>query len=237
MGVFWNIQIGWIRAATVIRSALPLLVLMWVIPDSSLGHVTLDDTRWVLSREVDGIQVYHRQLEGSPLKELRITFSVEAGLLPILGVLRDIDAFPEWIFHCRESRLIEGSGSEIVYYHRIDFPWPLADRDAVSFATYQQDPRTGIVHSLNRALSGTLPPQDGAIRLEDMEIRWTITPTAPGQSDVVYYLRTDPAGSLPAWLINLAIDKGPVKSMQAFRDMVQRPEYASATAEGVEEYY
>ena len=192
---------------------------------------------WTFSKEVEGIRIYHRQSGNSQVKELKINFTVNAGLQPILAVLRDIDAFPDWIYNCAEARLLDGNGQKIIYYHRIDFPWPLSDRDAVSLATYKQDPQTGIVYSVNRAMEGLVPDQDGVIRLSDMEIRWVVTPVETGESKVDYYLRTDPGGSLPAWLINLAIDKGPVKSMKAFRDLVSKEKYTRAQVDGIVEFF
>lgn len=222
-------------AATIYYS---LTTLLFSILPFSIGELTpANASNWIFSKEVDGIRVYYRQSESSPVKELKIQFTVEAGLQPVLAVLRDIDAFPLWIYNCSEARLLDGEGSRILYYHRINFPWPLSDRDAVSLATYEQDPESGVVYSMNNAVEGEVPSQNGVVRLREMEIRWVVTPVGGNESSVDYYLRTDPGGSLPSWLINLAIDRGPIKSMQAFRALVSQKEYTDAQVEGITEFY
>lgn len=195
-----------------------------------------DPDTWEFQKEVEGIEVYFRESEGSPIKELKISFTVEASLSTIIAVLKDIDAFPEWIYKCKEAELLEGGGPAVLYYNLIDFPWPLSDRDAVCYATYEQDPKTGVIKTRNVAKRGHLPKKNGVVRLQTMEISWTITPEGPKKSHIDYYLQSDPGGSLPNWLINLALDRGPVKSMQAFRKMLKKPAYQNKAIAGVQNF-
>ena len=188
---------------------------------------------WQFKKEDAGIKVYWRESDEHRIREIRITFEVEAGLNAVMAVLKDVDAFPEWIYKCSETRLLSRD-SGTLYYSVMDFPWPLTDRDAISYARFEQDPHTKVIRSLNTALPNALERHPDRIRLETMRIQWVITPLTTHRSSIEYQLQTDPGGSLPAWLVNMAIDSGPTKSMKAFRKLTQRASYRSAQVPGVE---
>jgi hypothetical protein len=45
---------------------------------------------------------------------------------------------------------------------------------------------------------------------------------------VQYELRVDPAGSLPAWLVNMLSSKGPYESFLNLKTQLLKPKYANA---------
>ncbi len=192
---------------------------------------------WELKKDVDGIKVYFRESAEGPIKELRISFDVEASLSTMVAVLKDIDAFPEWIYKCSEARVIEKkSDQEVYYYSVVDFPWPLTDRDAISYSKFYQDPKTKVIHTYNTAEPGLEPERRHKIRVKTMDIQWTIKPLSPHKAHVDYYMLSDPGGNIPSWLINFALDRGPVQSMKAYREMVKKPKYQHARLVAVQDF-
>ena len=181
---------------------------------------------WELKKNTDGIQVYYREAPDSPIKELRITMKVEASLSTIIAVLYDVEAYPDWVYSCVESKVVKHlSDKEMYYYNLIDFPWPMSDRDLIAYSNLQQDPHTHVVTTHSTSAHQLEPERDGLVRISLVDIKWIIHPHADGTVDIDYYLKSDPGGNIPKWMVNFALDHGPTKTMKAFRERLEMPKY------------
>ncbi len=92
-------------------------------------------------------------------------------------------------------------------------------------ATMTQDPRTHQVVFHSEAVPDFLPPNDKHVRVPETISHWEITPAANGVLNLEYYLRADPGGAIPAWVVNLALQTGPFKSMKRLREIAQSEDY------------
>ena len=57
---------------------------------------------------------------------------------------------------------------------------------------------------------------------------WTLLPGPGGWTYVEYYIYSDPGGSLPDWLVNMALDVGPRETIKNIRGFVQQEKYKTA---------
>ncbi len=184
--------------------------------------LTAQEAPWKLKKSADGIEVYYRSSPNSPINELRIKTSIRAGMPAVLSVMRDFSRYPQWIYKCTEASLLEkASEREFIYYGVMDFPWPLTDRDFIARSRMTKDPGTGVVHIEVRGLPQYKPIIKDRIRIPEMRYHWTLTP----EKDIVmvdYQLRSDPGGALPAWVINLGLDQGPVQTIKNLRQRAMK---------------
>ena len=202
----------------------------------SLGATAQSD--WKKTKEEDGIAVYFRDAADSDIKEIRIELDIETTLSGLMAALHDIDSYSQWVYKMPEARevLTDRSGvNEVYYYSRSDFPWPLNDRDMVVRSTYEQHPTTGVIVSRSVAVPDALPREADNVRIEYMDITWKITPKPTGGVHIEYFFKSDPGGALPAWLINLALDKGPMGTFRGLRKELTKPKYRYVTVPGISE--
>lgn len=184
---------------------------------------------WILKNDLPDMKVYYRDSEDSNIKELRITFDVQASLTNIMAVLMDVPVYPDWAFKCIKSRVVEHvSDTEMYYYNEIDFPWPMSNRDLVAYSTVRQDPVTKKIYTRSVSAHTREPENADIVRVKLLEIRWEITPTGPNSAHIDYFLMSDPGGTIPTWMINLAIDSGPTKSMRGFQERLKMEKYKNA---------
>ena len=54
-----------------------------------------------------------------------------------------------------------------------------------------------------------------------MELGWTLNENDEGITEVVYVLRSDPGGAIPAWMVNLALEAGPTNTINGLRALVE----------------
>jgi START domain len=182
---------------------------------------------WVFKNEKGGVKVYYRKT--SDVYELKLVTSIKSTASGLIKLLSEVEHYPEWGYKVAESRQIsQTSESESVYYSRLDFPWPLDDRDIVMHNRVQQDPTTGRIVATSVAKPANLPEKTGVIRIQNAKTTWTIVPGSGGWLYVEYYIYSDPGGSLPDWLVNMAIDVGPRETIKNIREFVGQPKYQTA---------
>ena len=184
---------------------------------------------WVLKRDRGDVKVYLREAQDSDIKELRFETEFEASLHAIAAILLDVEGFDNWVYASELSETVEQiSDTEMVYYNEIDFPWPLSNRDLVLHTLLWQDPATKILHSKTYSVHDQLPKKPGIVRMTKADIHWSFTPLGNGRVKLDYYLNSDPGGSIPAWMINLAADQGPLLTMVKFKEELEKAKYKNA---------
>lgn len=190
-------------------------------------HDSLD---WELAKEKDGIQVFTRKPEGSKLKEMRIKFEVRASFSSIVSLIYDTEAFKDWVYKSNGSSAIKVEDDYTGYYYTVmDFPWPFHDRDVVIFSDLEQDKETKILSVFSEARPDYQPEIEGIIRVKNHFNKWTFTPDGKGNVAVDYFFRSDPEGHVPAWLVNIVVDKGSIHTMSNFIIMLKKEKYAKAS--------
>ncbi|MCB0603126.1 MAG: hypothetical protein KDC28_17935 [Saprospiraceae bacterium] len=160
------------------------------------------------------MMVYTRLTPSSSIKELRIDFEMTGTVAGVMEVLDDVEGYSHWVYKCEEpERITTISGQEFYYYVQTDMPFPASDRDLIIRSRHQIDPATGIYRAHSLAAPAYLPDREGMVRVRNFESYWTVKPAGTGRVSIDYRVRTDPGGSIPAWIINLGISVGPVKTM------------------------
>jgi len=101
----------------------------------------------------------------------------------------------------------------------------MSDRDFVVRSRLTQNPATKIMRSESWVVEDMLPVKDGVI---PMHLWWEFTPQADGKVAIDYYLKSDPGGFLPAWLVNMAIEQGPMQTIKKFKKELNKPKYKNA---------
>ncbi len=197
----------------------------------------VQDQPWEFKKDKDGIKIYTRQSAASNIKELKFTAVINSDMNSTVALLIDVENYSRWVYKCAESvTLKEISNLESYCYYNVDFPWPMSDRDMIVFSEVKQDPNTKIVTSSSKGEGKYIPEKDGLVRIYDHFNQWIFKPLSNDKIEVTYFLKSDPAGNIPAWAVNLAIDQGPVRSMKRFIEMLKDPKYKHAQVKGIVDF-
>jgi START domain. len=182
---------------------------------------------WVFKNEKEGVKVYFRKT--SDVYELKLITSIKVSLSGLVTLLTEVENYPAWGYKVSESREIKKvSEWETYYYSRIDFPWPLDDRDIAVHSKMEQDPLTRRITATSYAVPDIQPVQKGVVRMKNAHTKWTLIPGAGGWTYVEYYIYSDPGGSIPDWAVNMALDVGPRETIKNIRKFVSQDKYQSA---------
>lgn len=191
----------------------------------------LAQNEWKLKSEKDGMTIYSRDVADSKIKAMKIKADFSAGLSAIASVLTDVKNYDTWVFNSKSTRLLKQvSPSELYYYSVAVFPWPVQNRDFVSHITASQDPATKTVTILANNVDGWVPKSDKLVRIEKSSGKWVLTRLSEQKTTVEYSLEVDPAGSLPAWIINSFSSKGLTETFKKLRKQLELPETKNGAA-------
>lgn len=192
----------------------------------SFQSIELPDNDWKLEKIKNDIQVYSRLVEGSPIKEGRFIFTVEANLSSVVALLLDVDSYADWSYRNPFAEVIETDHQgNMTYYSIGDFPWPFYDRDAVIALQIYQDIETGIVYYTSSCVKGVKAPVEELVRVDLMDTNCIIESQGNGIIKIDYRVQIDPGGYMPSWLINLFFDKGPIHYAENLREYIKKPKY------------
>ncbi|MEO5681730.1 MAG: START domain-containing protein [Chitinophagaceae bacterium] len=180
-----------------------------------------------LKQDKDGIKVYTKKMDNSPLKAVRVVCTLNTSLSTLTAALLDIKGSTDWVYETRKASLLKQlSPSELIYYSEVQIPWPVSNRDFIILLTVSQDPRTKVVTVAGHNKPDYLPEVKNIVRIQKSYSKWLITPLSKGQVKIEYDLQVDPGGNVPAWLINMFAAKGPYETFKRLREQVKKPAYS-----------
>ena len=183
-----------------------------------------ETTDWKLRKEESGVQVYTRNIAGSPFEEFRAVVTISnTTLTGVLDVIMDVKKYPVNFPNCGSSEvLVQKSKYDDIHYITIDAPWPVTDRDAIYEAatTFSEDGKHAKVKLTPRG--DYIEEKPNLIRVHNGTGFWQLDEVGTNKIQVIYQLHADPAGAIPAWLANSVIVQNPLKTMESFRDLAKK---------------
>ncbi|AHM59461.1 lipid-binding START domain-containing protein [Flammeovirgaceae bacterium 311] len=177
---------------------------------------------WVLKKDQNGIQVFMREVEGSPFKEVRVKMKCQGTLESFKKLVLDVDNHKKWVYNTKASDLIKPvSENEVYYYTEFHLPWPVSNRDLTCRIKMITDSIPDIYFIKANSVQGLIPPKDGKVRVVSSRSSWKVTSLDNRELDIEYSVRVDPAGSIPPWLVNLTGVTGPFNTFTNLKEMLK----------------
>jgi hypothetical protein len=182
---------------------------------------------WKLAKEGEGIQVYTRPVPGSAANEFKGITDIDAPVEVIREVFKDIPSFTQWYGFCKEIKLLkQDSENHRVIYFVLKTMGPVKDRDFVMETYDAFDKVSGrFTVSITALKEELVPKQDKYVRMTDMNASYLITRTDKNKSHVIYTVKADPAGYIPAFISNMLQKDQPYLTLKGLREMVKKDEY------------
>lgn len=181
---------------------------------------------WELKKVENGITIYTRATETSDYKELKAVFQIKSSMSSIIAILNDVEAYPEWVFRCETSKVLKkNSDQHLVRYQTVVAPWPVDNRDVVVEVKTYQDAKTKIVYQKVNALPDYAPQLKNHVRIREFRATWTLKPLKNGIVEVEYELLVNPAGAIPAWIVNMALVDGPYETSLKMKERILYEKY------------
>lgn len=189
----------------------------------SLLQPVLAQYNWKPEKSRDGINVFLSEVKGSSFKAVKVECTLSGTYTKLINLLTHVGGFQKWIYHNKQSSLLKkNSPLDFIYYSETRMPVPFANRDVIIRMQFNTDslPRFLTINGMH--LKDFLPELPGRTRIPHYKASWKVTMPTAGTIRVVYILEIDPGGSLPAWLANSFMEKGPLETFQNLAEELKK---------------
>lgn len=166
---------------------------------------TLAAHGWMFIEQTKAVRTYNRESSRFRVREVLAKAIISGPPWRAFAAVSDFDRYAAFMPYVRESKTIRNEdGFRWVFQHLVFF-FPISDRSyTIKISDGASRPRDQfycVEWSLakngegNRDMPGIVPPVNDGV--------WIMRPLEEGtKTDVTYFLRSDPGGLLPAWIID-----------------------------------
>ena len=170
------------------------------------------EAKWTLKKDKNGVQIYTRPIEGSPLKEFKGIVNIRTTAEAAKKLLLDLPSYTEWNHNCIESSILKiNNENDIIGVTLTDAPWPVQDREAIVQTIVVE--KNGSFYLNMNALPKYTKAKDGVVRVPKMTGFWKITTNDDGTIEVLQQVHASPGGRIPDWLANSAVVDTPYNTL------------------------
>ena len=182
------------------------------------------------------VKVETRAIPDRDVKQVTAQAIITAPPHVVRAVIADLERYPAFMPYVKDSRVLsrEPTG-DVLNYQRLSFGIPFVqDRHYVIRIAERRsrEPDGRSAFAFIWRLEAGLPPDvgpDAAVRVSVNNGYWDLRPVkdTDGSTDVRYCVFTDPAGSLPKWVVGMANTEAVPDLFAAVAGQATSPRYAT----------
>ena len=203
------------------------LLLMAILLLTLISPVYSAGPDWQLRFEQDGIRIFTRLPNGEKHQEFLAEVTVQSTIAQAIALLQDNSACTRWLYRCEESHVIrEVSRQERYFYQVSSLPFPAKTRDAIFHARVSYNPDQSVTVEM-QSVPDEIPGRQ-YVRIRHAAGHYHLQALSATETTISWQMFIDPAGALPAWIVNAMLTDLPFQSLKAFRELVQTPPWSSA---------
>jgi hypothetical protein len=189
------------------------------------------EEQWKLAKDSEGIKVYTRPVPGSAANEFKGVADIDAPIEVLIEIFKDVPSYTQWYGLCKEIKLLkhETENNRIIYFV-LKTMGPVKDRDFIVEAVDNFDRQAGkntII--LNAVKEELVPPKSKYVRMTDVSGSCVMTRIDQDRTHVIYTVKADPAGYIPAFVSNIMQKDQPFLTLKGLREMGKKDEYYTKT--------
>ncbi|MFT5719047.1 MAG: hypothetical protein ACI9T7_003258, partial [Oleiphilaceae bacterium] len=110
-------------------------------------------------------------------------------------------------------------------------PWPFKNRDIIVNIVTSNNPDTDEITITMSSDKTLVSETDEAVHITDSHAKYILRPIKKNITEFVWIQHTEPAGKLPAWLVNSMIIDLPLNSISKLQEVAKLKKYQDAMIE------
>jgi hypothetical protein len=174
--------------------------------------------------KTDGVTTVEYRHSESGLLQLRATTKVPSLTGAFLHLLEDTESISSWAQNTEKAVLLAQPDSQTHVVHTyFTAIWPVSKRDMITQSSWQQDPTSGVLTMTVSDMGQHFPPEQGYVRMQQVQGSWTLTPLENGLLQIQYQGQADPAGKLPQFIADKVALKALFKTFSGLEKVL--PQY------------
>ena len=205
-----------------------------VLADNTLTEQAED---WQISKTQDNITLYTRQIDTSDFSAFKSEAIMELSIESIFAVISDPTSCPLWVDDCLRSSSYTPKNEDTPQfknrhgYALSHLPWPFKNRDIIVNIVTSNNPITNEIVITMTADKNLVSENKDAVHIKRSQAKYILRPINKNQTKFIWMQHTEPAGGLPAWLVNSMIIDLPLKSTIKLQKVAKQKKYQDALIE------
>jgi hypothetical protein len=175
-----------------------------------------------LKKNSDNILVYTCKSENERLKSLKATFTLSHTTIEeLVTFLKRVDRYTEWQYNMCSAKVLKPlSEDSMIVRTEIVAPWPVDNRELIVQYSFYQNVKDKKLKVITKTLNFDYPTREDVVRVPFSYAEWEVT-SLNNILYITYTMRIDPGGSVPVWLINMAMADGPHESFVKLKKLLE----------------
>ena len=178
---------------------------------------------WKLEKQKNNVSIYS-QTNDSGYKEILVKTIVEANPHALIALLDDVAFSSQWIHNCIEVKILNDiSPTKRLVNSFFAAPWPIKDRDMVTFSTTTLSDKKVRIEISDR---GDISPHNSKyVRMQKVHGLWEANTLENGKSEITYTGGGNPGGNIPIFIANNELITSAFKTFQNLNKVIVLQEY------------
>lgn len=196
-----------------------------------------NDIEWKLVKNSNNIKAYVKKEPSSQIKKVKVETVLKTSLSELVAAIKDAENHKNWVFLNEKADVVEQIDEfNWIYYGISCTPWPVWDRDFVTKVHLEQNKTDYSIIVTSVSMPDYIPENKEMVRIRYIHLVWVFNPIGNGNVHISVEIETDPGGNIPIWLINMAVSKGPYKTVEGLINEIKSGKYKNHKLDYIEEF-
>ncbi|MBX2963887.1 MAG: hypothetical protein KF687_15355 [Cyclobacteriaceae bacterium] len=162
--------------------------------------------------------------ENERFKTLKAEFTISNSTIKELEkFMWNVSNYPDWQYNMTSATILRKDSEKetMITRSEIDAPWPVENRELIAQFSVKNFSDAGHIQFTVKSIPSDHPLTKGLVRVPFSHAQWEVK-KVDNNINVVYTMRIDPGGSVPPWLVNMAMAEGPYISFINLKKQLEK---------------
>jgi START domain len=198
-----------------------LRYILVTLPVLLLAQIALCQQDCILKKANGDLKVYSCPSENEKVNYIKVEMILENTTFErFLDFVRDVGNYTHWKYNTIEATILKTSSKSMIYRTVVEAPWPVSNREMVTEVVSSYDSIGKNLQVITHSADFEYPRSNDLVRVPFSMGVWNVSMLGDSSLKIDYTLTIDPGGSVPPWLLNMAIAEGPYQSFSNLKKML-----------------
>jgi len=180
---------------------------------------SIAQSEWELKKDANAIKIYTRRIPNQSIDEYKAITIIDTKINNVVAELLSAPKYNKANESGVSYYVKQLSENQHVFYAHKPLPWPIRDRDIITLLTVEKISDSKYKLALE-SLPNAIPEKEKTIRIKNITGHWLLEEDG-NKTKVTQQLFVNPEGTLPAFVINSLLIKGPFKTFSELRESLK----------------